>query len=546
MADEISVNVSATEDVSDTMHRVAQRTGDAMDTVASAAEEASEAMDDSAQSSGRLSGALDHTNNTVGGLTSGIGGITDAIGGFVDMQNASKEKAMAMERAQADVAQALLDVEQAATDAKQAQLDFNQAQIDSKQAAADAEQAALDVQQALLDQAEAQKAYDEAVKEHGATSAEAKQASQDLKQANQDLKQANIDLEQAQADSAQATQDQEQAQRDLAQSGQDAKDAQLGLRDAQKEVANPEGAQSWLKTIESFGPALLAAAGAMEVATVAQTALSAAFIKNTAAAVGNGIAAAALAVKTGIATAAQWVWNLSLWAFPLTWIVAGIIALIAVIVLIATKTTWFQQLWHWIWGAIGEPVKAAGEFIKNVWNAVVNGIAAAVNWVKNAIVVGFRFAVDFVVGYFRFVMGIPGQIARAFQFVAQAIFAPFKWAFNMISWAWNNTVGRLSFSFPDWIPGIGGRGFSVPRLPSLAKGGEILQSGLVFAHKGERVLPASTRGLFNDVNNSRPSFVINPIVGAGAGAAIANMLNELIRTRQLWWEVDDSGHVQPA
>ncbi|MGN1299966.1 MAG: hypothetical protein ACI4VC_01275, partial [Clostridia bacterium] len=36
---------------------------------------------------------------------------------------------------------------------------------------------------------------------------------------------------------------------------------------------------------------------------------------------------------------------------------------------------------------------------------------------------------------------------------------------------WNNTVGKISFEVPDWIPGMGGKGFSVPKIPEFATGG---------------------------------------------------------------------------
>src|SRR3546814_9221031 len=53
-----------------------------------------------------------------------------------------------------------------------------------------------------------------------------------------------------------------------------------------------------------------------------------------------------------LVTAAQWAWNAAQLASPMTWVVAGIVALIAVIVLIATKTDWFQKAWSAAWGWI--------------------------------------------------------------------------------------------------------------------------------------------------------------------------------------------------
>lgn len=134
-----------------------------------------------------------------------------------------------------------------------------------------------------------------------------------------------------------------------------------------------------------------------------------------------------------IATAAQWLKNAAEYASPTTWIIAAIIALIAVIVLIATKTEWFAKAWRasWAW------IKTAAQ---NTWD---------------------------------FIKKIPGWIGSAFSRVSQMISGPFKAAFNAISRAWNNTVGRLSWTVPSWIPGIGGNSISVPNLPTFHAGGRV-------------------------------------------------------------------------
>lgn len=59
------------------------------------------------------------------------------------------------------------------------------------------------------------------------------------------------------------------------------------------------------------------------------------------------IAAKASAVWTGVMTAATWLFNAALWANPIMWIVAAIIALIAVVVILVLKwkeiTKWFNE-----------------------------------------------------------------------------------------------------------------------------------------------------------------------------------------------------------
>jgi hypothetical protein len=60
----------------------------------------------------------------------------------------------------------------------------------------------------------------------------------------------------------------------------------------------------------------------------------------------------------------------------------------------------------------------------------------------------------------------------------------FKTLFNGIASLWNNTVGKLSFKAPSWVPGIGGKGFEVPNIPMLAEGGIV--TGPTLAMIGER------------------------------------------------------------
>lgn len=179
----------------------------------------------------------------------------------------------------------------------------------------------------------------------------------------------------------------------------------------------------------------------------------------------------ALALVIGTVAAALKVWavvqavlNLALWTSPITWIVLGILALVAVVVLIATKTTWFQDLWKWVWGGIKDAASAVGDWFVNTlwkkwivgaWDGIVGAAKGAWNWLK----------------------ALPGRLKSAFFKVADFITSPFRRAFNAVAGLWNRTVGRLRFTVPGWVPGIGGKTISMPTLPMLARGGHILRAG---------------------------------------------------------------------
>jgi TP901 family phage tail tape measure protein len=68
----------------------------------------------------------------------------------------------------------------------------------------------------------------------------------------------------------------------------------------------------------------------------------------------------------------------------------------------------------------------------------------------------FRKIVDDVFG------GMKWWINKVTIPAVKALLTVFKTVFNGIASAWNNTVGKISFTLPKWIPGLGGKGFDMP------------------------------------------------------------------------------------
>ena len=95
----------------------------------------------------------------------------------------------------------------------------------------------------------------------------------------------------------------------------------------------------------------------------------------------------------------------------------------------------------------------------------------------------------------------------------------FKTIFNAIAALWNGTVGKLSFSIPSWVPGIGGKGFSMPDIPMLADGGIATRATLaIIGESGpEAVVPLSKGGMGMggnvtiNVNGGDPQQVVNAL-----------------------------------
>lgn len=169
-----------------------------------------------------------------------------------------------------------------------------------------------------------------------------------------------------------------------------------------------------------------------------------------------GVTAAETAATEG-ATVAQGGLNAALLANPVGLVVIALIALVAAFVLAWKNSETFRDI-----------VKGAFDKVKD---------AAVAVW-------------DFIKGLPDKFMGIGGAIK-------DAVLWPYKTAFNAIARLWNDTVGKLSFSVPDWVPGIGGKGFTMPRLPEFHTGGVVPgPAGMavpILAMAGETVTPAGGR-----------------------------------------------------
>ena len=161
--------------------------------------------------------------------------------------------------------------------------------------------------------------------------------------------------------------------------------------------------------------------------------------------------------------------------------VAGVIGGIAAAVLLVNGAMT-------AWAAITTAFTA----IQTVFNAVmamnpITLIIIAVVALVAALVIaykkfdGFRNLVD---GVFKFLKTAVGVWVDGVKLYFGVVYDIFKTLFNGIAGLWNNTIGKLSFKAPSWVPGIGGKGFDVPNIPMLAEGGIV--TGPTLAMIGEK------------------------------------------------------------
>ena len=212
------------------------------------------------------------------------------------------------------------------------------------------------------------------------------------------------------------------------------------------------------------------------------------------------LAAAILAINAGLTiyntiqalTAAL---NTALTAsFSALWVATGavvILAVVAALVALQVKFDIFGKTINFLKEAFNlwwQTVKTVFNSVKDVASTVFTAIGSAVgSWYEK------------VRGYI------------------DAIYSAFKTVFNGVASIWNNTVGKLSFKVPGWVPLIGGKGFDVPDIPMLDEGGIV--TGPTVAMIGEAgpeaVIPLSKAGIMgNTINITVTSADPNAVVAA--------------------------------
>lgn len=96
---------------------------------------------------------------------------------------------------------------------------------------------------------------------------------------------------------------------------------------------------------------------------------------------------------------------------------------------------------------------------KNALVGLGSNILAPFTWGKDQAVSVINRIVDFA-------KGLPGKVKNALVGLGSALFAPFQWMLDKLKSVWNSTIGRISFTVPSWVPKLGGKGWSFPKMHS--------------------------------------------------------------------------------
>ena len=210
---------------------------------------------------------------------------------------------------------------------------------------------------------------------------------------------------------------------------------------------------------------------------------------NAAIAIYNTIQAVTLALNTALTT-----------SFSALWVATGAVIILGIVAALIALQAKFD-----IFGKLIDGLKVAfklwWEYVKTIWG-YISGI--------------------FTTG-FNALSGVVSAWYGGVRKYIDALYGAFKSVFNAIASIWNNTIGKLSFKVPSWVPGIGGKGFDVPDIPMLADGGIVTGPTLAMIGEAgpEAVIPLNRAGMMGTT-----SITVNMPAGANG--------DDVVRALQQW------------
>ncbi|MFJ4907728.1 phage tail tape measure protein [Streptomyces sp. NPDC093249] len=231
-----------------------------------------------------------------------------------------------------------------------------------------------------------------------------------------------------------------------------------------------------------------------------------------------------LVVVIGIMVVAQWLWNAALMAFPGTWIILAIVALIAIVALVIIK--WNEiaaatsETWDWIVKSLGEAWEWIATGAEDAWNDVAQPFIDGWNWLYRNVFapIGRFFSVTLpgwidtgtaavedswndLIGWLSDLPQKLGRIGSGlWSWITDGLKSALNGAIQLVNagiWSINSTV----IEGVNRLPGVD-IGY-IPYIPYLAEGGVTTGPTLAMIGEGreqEAVLPLSRLdGMLRDV-----------------------------------------------
>ena len=204
-------------------------------------------------------------------------------------------------------------------------------------------------------------------------------------------------------------------------------------------------------------------------------------------------------------------------------IVTAVVALGAAILWAYNRFEWFRRGVQVVFRAIAIYTQGLVTFWTNAFNLIRSVIAGVVAFITGPVASAFRGLKSVGAGLYDALSGP----FTALKNVARS-------TFNFIADAWNNTVGKIKFTIPDWVPLLGGKTFDVPDIPKLAKGGIVTRPTIAMIGEAgpEAVIPLSRAGRPANIGSGVTGGTINVHIETKVDALSGRVLLRAIQDDQ--------------
>lgn len=177
-------------------------------------------------------------------------------------------------------------------------------------------------------------------------------------------------------------------------------------------------------------------------------------------------------------------------ANPFVLVIAGIALLIAGLVLAYNKVEWFRNGVNAFFRGVSDVAVEVFNFMAGYMSNIFGGIIQNFQNFFNAGKRIFTGFIDFITGIFtgdweRAWNGVVNIFGGIFDMIAAMAKAPLNTMIGLI----NAFLGGLNnIKIPKWVPGVGGKGFSISTIPYLAEGGHVLNGQAIVGEAGPELL----------------------------------------------------------
>ncbi|WP_270792293.1 phage tail tape measure protein [Enterococcus casseliflavus] len=175
---------------------------------------------------------------------------------------------------------------------------------------------------------------------------------------------------------------------------------------------------------------------------------------------------------------------------PFVLVIAGIALLIAGLVLAYNKVEWFRNGVNAFFRGVSDVAVEVFNFMAGYMSNIFGGIIQNFQNFFDAGKRIFTGFIDFITGIFtgdweRAWNGVVNIFGGIFDGIAAMAKAPFNGMIGLI----NAFLGGLNnIKIPKWVPGVGGKSFSISTLPYLADGGHVLNGQAIVGEAGPELL----------------------------------------------------------